>query len=206
MIDTKLNKFLEPTLNEIAKLLIKFGFKANFVTFAGFFFGLCCFYFIINSLFLLAIIFLFLNRLFDGLDGAIARLNGETDIGAFYDIILDFIFYSLFPIAFIFLDLNYSYSICFLLLSFVATQTTFLASAWIIEKNKISISDGHKKSFFYSGGITEGFETIICFTLMLLFHELIDYIAYTFGVLCWITFFYRVIFVKKILSSKNNII
>ena len=206
MIDTKLNKFLKPTLNEIAKLLIKFGFKANFVTFAGFFFGLCCFYFIINSLFLLAIIFLFLNRLFDGLDGAIARLNGETDIGAFYDIILDFIFYSLFPIAFIFLDLNYSYSICFLLLSFVATQTTFLASAWIIEKNKISISDGHKKSFFYSGGITEGFETIICFTLMLLFHEFIDYIAYIFGVLCWITFFCRVIFVKKLLSSKNNII
>ena len=206
MIDTKLNKFLKPILNEIAKLLIKFGFKANFVTFAGFFFGLCCFYFIINSLFLLAIIFLFLNRLFDGLDGAIARLNGETDIGAFYDIILDFIFYSLFPIAFIFLDLNYSYSICFLLLSFVATQTTFLASAWIIEKNKISISDGHKKSFFYSGGITEGFETIICFTLMLLFHEFIDYIAYIFGVLCWITFFCRVIFVKKILSSKNNII
>ena len=206
MIDTELNKFLKPTLNKIAKLLIKFGFKANFVTFAGFFFGLCCFYFIINSLFLLAIIFLFLNRLFDGLDGAIARLNGETDIGAFYDIILDFIFYSLFPIAFIFLDLNYSYSICFLLLSFVATQTTFLASAWIIEKNKISISDGHKKSFFYSGGITEGFETIICFTLMLLFHEFIDYIAYIFGVLCWITFFCRVIFVKKILSTKNNII
>ena len=205
MIDTELNKFLKPTLNEIAKLLIKFGFKANFVTFAGFFFGLCCFYFIINSLFLLAIIFLFLNRLFDGLDGAIARLNGETDIGAFYDIILDFIFYSLFPIAFIFLDLNYSYSICFLLLSFVATQTTFLASAWIIEKNKISISDGHKKSFFYSGGITEGFETIICFTLMLLFHEFIDFIAYTFGVLCWITFLCRVIFVKKVLSSKNNI-
>ena len=206
MIDTKLNKFLKPTLNEIAKLLIKFGFKANFVTFVGFFFGLCCFYFIINSLFLLAIIFLFLNRLFDGLDGAIARLNGKTDIGAFYDIILDFIFYSLFPIAFIFLDLNYSYSICFLLLSFVATQTTFLASAWIIEKNKISISDGHKKSFFYSGGITEGFETIICFTLMLLFHEFTDYIAYIFGVLCWITFFCRIIFVKKILSSKNNII
>ena len=206
MIDTKLNNFLKPTLNKIAKFLIKFGFKANFVTFFGFFFGLCCFYFIINSLFLLAIIFLFLNRLFDGLDGAIARLNGETDIGAFYDIILDFIFYSLFPIAFVFVDLNNSYSICFLLLSFVATQTTFLASAWIIEKNKISISDGHKKSFFYSGGITEGFETIICFTLMLLFHEFIDYIAYIFGVLCWITFFCRVIFVKKLLSSKNNII
>ena len=206
MIDSQLNKILKPTLTAIAKQFIKLGVKANHVTFIGFFFGICCLYLIIKSLFINAIIFLFLNRFCDGLDGAIALIKGETDIGAFYDIILDFLFYSSFPIAFIFVDLNYSYSICFLLLSFVATQTTFLASAWIIEKNKISISDGHKKSFFYSGGITEGFETIICFTLMLLFHEFIDYIAYIFGILCWITFFCRVIFVKKLLSSKNNII
>ena len=206
MIDSQLNNFLKPTLNAIAKQFLKLGITANFVTFVGFFFGLCSFYHIINSEFMYALIFLFLNRFCDGLDGTIARLTIETDIGAFYDIILDFIFYSLFPIAFIFVDLNYSYSICFLLLSFVATQTTFLASAWIIEKNKISISDGHKKSFFYSGGITEGFETIICFTLMLLFHESIDYIAYIFGILCWITFFIRIISIKKIIGSKKNII
>ena len=205
MIDSQLNKFFKPALNEIAKQFINFGFKANFITFAGFFFGLCCFYFIVNSLFINAIIFLFLNRFCDGIDGAIARLTKETDVGAFYDIVLDFIFYSLFPIAFIFVDINNSYSVCFLLLSFVATQTTFLASAWIIEKNKISISDGHKKSFFYSGGITEGFETITCFTLMLLFHEFADYIAYIFGILCWITFFTRLNFVKKILNFKKNI-
>ena len=125
MIDSQLNKFFKPALNAIAKQFINFGFKANFITFLGFFFGLCCFYFIVNSLFINAIIFLFLNRFCDGIDGAIARLTKETDIGAFYDIVLDFIFYSLFPIAFIFVDINNSYSICFLLLSFVATQTTF---------------------------------------------------------------------------------
>ncbi len=206
MIDSQLNKLLRPTLNETAKLFIKLGFNADYITFLGFLFGLFCFYFTINSLFIYAIIFLFLNRFCDGLDGAIARQKGETDIGAFYDIILDFLFYSLFPIAFIFVDLNNSYSICFLLLSFVATQTTFLASAWIIEKNKITIANGQKKSFFYSGGITEGFETIICFTLMLLFHKFVDFIAYIFGMLCWITFFTRVFFIKKILNNKKNII
>jgi len=206
MIDVQLNKFLKPTLNETAKIFIKLGFKANFVTFLGFFLGLCSFYYIINSQFMYALIFLFLNRFCDGIDGAIARLTVETDIGAFYDIILDFIFYSLFPIAFVFVDLENSFSICFLLLSFVATQTTFLASAWIIEKNKLLISDDHKKSFYYSGGITEGFETISCFTLMLLFYEFIDYIAYIFGILCWITFITRIIFIKKIIGSKKNII
>ena len=109
----------------------------------------------------LCIFFLFLNRFCDGLDGALARLVGQTDIGAFYDIVSDFLFYSLFPISFIFLDIENAYSICFLLLSFVATQTTFLASAWIVEKNKFLISDNQKKSFFYIGGITEGFETIL---------------------------------------------
>ena len=206
MIDSQLNKLLKPTLNEIAKQFIKLGFNANFITFLGFFFGLCSFYLIINSQFEYALIFLFLNRFCDGMDGAIARLTKETDIGAFYDIILDFIFYSLFPIAFIFVDIENSFSICFLLLSFVATQSTFLASAWILEKNKILIPHDHKKSFYYSGGITEGFETIVCFTLMLLFHESIDYIAYIFGILCWITFFIRIISIKKIIGSKKNII
>ncbi len=201
MIDAKINKVLKPILNGFAKKLLKFNINPNTITFLGFFFGLCSFYFIVDGMFLYGAIFLFLNRFCDGLDGALARLIGETDIGALYDIILDFLFYSLFPISFIFLDIENSYSICFLLLSFVATQTTFLASAWIVEKNKLLISDGQKKSFFYAGGITEGFETIVCFTMMLFFYEYINYIAYIFGVLCWMTFITRVLFIRKILKS-----
>ena len=152
-------------------------------------------------MFIYASIFLFLNRFCDGLDGALARLVGKTDIGAFYDIISDFLFYSLYPMSFIFLNVENAYSICFLLLSFVATQTTFLASAWIVEKNKLLISKNQKKSFFYIGGITEGFETIICFLMMLLFYEFIHYIAYFFGILCWITFITRVVTIRKLLKS-----
>ena len=161
MIDAKLNNFLRPYLSFLAKIIIKLNISANIITFLGFFFGLCCFYSIINFYFTGAFLFLVLNRFCDGLDGAVARLLGPTDIGAFYDITLDFVFYSLFPIAFIFVDIKNAYAICFLLLSFVSTQTTFLASAWIIEKNKILVSTKQKKSFFYIGGITEGFETII---------------------------------------------
>ena len=201
MIDKQINKILKPILNVFAKKLLKFNINPNSLTFIGFIFGICCFYFIVNSMFAYAGIFLFLNRLCDGLDGSLARLIGETDIGAFYDIVLDFLFYILFPLSFIFLDLENSYSISFLLFSFVATQTTFLASAWIIEKNKLSISDSQKKSLFYAGGITEGFETIICFAMMLLFYEFINYIAYIFGILCWITFITRVLFIRKLFKS-----
>ena len=198
MIDVQINKIIKPILNLFAKKLLKFNINPNSITFIGFFFGTCCFYFIVNSMFFYAAIFLLLNRFCDGLDGALARLIGETDLGAFYDIVLDFLFYSLFPLSFIYLDLENSYSICFLLFSFVATQATFLASAWIIEKNKLTISDDQKKSLFYAGGITEGFETIICFMMMLLFYEFINYISYFFGILCWITFITRVLFIRKL--------
>ena len=201
MIDAKLNIFLRPYLRFLAKIIIKLNISANIITFLGFFWGLCCFYSIINFYFMGAFLFLVLNRFCDGLDGAVARLLGPTDIGAFYDITLDFLFYSLFPIAFIFIDIKNIYAICFLLLSFVSTQTTFLASAWFIEKNKILVSTKQKKSFFYIGGITEGFETIICFILMLFFYESVELIAYTFGTLCWITSISRLIFISKLLKS-----
>ena len=201
MFDGQINKTLKPFLDFIAIKLSQFNIQPNVVTLIGFCFGICCFYFIVKEMFVYASIFLFLNRICDGLDGALARLIGQTDIGAFYDIISDFLFYSLYPISFIFLDLENAYSICFLLLSFVATQTTFLASAWIVEKNKLLISKNQKKSFFYIGGITEGFETIICFIMMLLFYEYINYISYIFGILCWITFITRVVNIRKLLKS-----
>ena len=205
MVDAQLNKLIQPILVPLAKTLIKFKIKANTITLIGFLFGVCCALLIIQSMFLTAMLFLFLNRLCDGLDGVMARINGETDIGAFYDIICDFIFYSIFPASFIFLDISNSYHISFLLLSFVATQSTFLASAWIIEKNKISISTNQKKSFFYTSGITEGFETIVCFAMMLIFYEFISYISYIFGFLCWITFIMRVCFIKKLLDTSSKI-
>ena len=203
MIDAKINNYLRPYLGHLAKKTIKLRVSANTVTIIGFIFGLCCFYSIVNFYFLSAFLFLFLNRFCDGLDGAIARLVGPSDIGAFYDITLDFIFYSLFPIAFIFLDIKNAYAICFLLLSFVSTQTTFLASAWIIEKNKILIATKQKKSFFYTGGITEGFETIVFFVLMLIFYKSVELIAYIFGSLCWITSIIRLIYIRKLLMKSS---
>ena len=197
MFDKKINNFLNPLLFHIAEIINKLNISANFVTLLSFLSGLVCFYYIIDSNFMIALIFFFFNRLFDGLDGAVARINGQSDLGAFYDIISDFFFYALFPLGFIFHNIENTYSICFLLLSFVTTQTTFLASAWISEKNKSVILLEHKKSFFYIGGLTEGFETIICFILMLIFNDMVNIIAYIFGTLCFLTALFRIYFIRK---------
>lgn len=200
MLDKKINNYLEKYLIYIATILYKYNCSANFITLIAAVAGFFCFFCIVESEFFLAFLFLLLNRFFDGIDGALARIDGETDLGAFYDIISDFVFYSLFPIGFVFNNIENAFSICFLLLSFVSTQSTFLASAWIIEKNKILVKK-NKKSFFYIGGITEGFETIIFFTLMLIFNDFVYLISYIFGLLCWITCIFRIYYIRKILLS-----
>ena len=200
MLDKKINNYLEKYLIYIATILYKYNCSANFIILIGAAAGFFCFFCIVESEFFLAFLFLLLNRFFDGIDGTLARINGASDLGAFYDIISDFVFYSLFPIGFVFNNIENAFSICFLLLSFVSTQSTFLASAWIIEKNKISVKT-NKKSFFYIGGITEGFETIIFFTLMLIFNDFVYLISYIFGLLCWITCIFRIYYIRKILLS-----
>ena len=146
-----------------------------------------------------SLFFFLLNRLCDGLDGQVARNSDVSDLGGFYDITCDFIIYSLLPIGFILNDIQNAISFSFLLSSFIGTSSTFLAAAWIVEKNKSLLKKKYEKSFFYSRGIAEGFETIVIFILMFLFPKQAFIFAWVFGILCWITVIVRVFYIKKIL-------
>ena len=136
MLDNEINKILKPSLEKIAFILIKIGISANLITFLGFLIGILSFIFLINGDYYVSLIFFLLNRLCDGLDGQVARNSDVSDLGGFYDITCDFIIYSLLPIGFILNDIQNAISFSFLLSSFIGTSSTFLASAWIVEKNK----------------------------------------------------------------------
>ena len=201
MFDKKINIISEPILSYLADKLLKIGIRSNYITFFGFFLGLISFILICIGHFYFALIFFLLNRFFDGLDGSLARLTKATDLGGFYDIVCDFIIYGLLPFGFIIIDKTNSISYAFLLSSFIGTGTTFLAAAWIIEKRKKFSKNKIYKSFYYSGGITEGFETIICFSMMLIFREYSYLIAIFFGILCWITVITRIITIRKFMLN-----
>ena len=90
MFDAQLNKILKPILDIFAKKLSSINVNPNTITFIGFLFGICCFYSIAKGMFINACIFLFLNRLCDALDGALARyLNSESILGAYLDAVAD---------------------------------------------------------------------------------------------------------------------
>ena len=93
MLDARLRRLIDPPLDRLGAPLAARGLSVNAVTVAGFAIGLGAAVAIAWRAYLLGLGLLLLNRLCDGLDGAIARRRGLTDLGGFLDILLDFLVY-----------------------------------------------------------------------------------------------------------------
>ena len=172
----------------LAGELLKRNIGANHVTVAGFFVGMLALPSLILDLPLLALFFILLNRLLDGLDGTLARMTTPTDKGGFLDIVLDFLFYSSIPLGFALADPEQNaLAAAVLIYAFIGTGCSFLAFAVIAAKKQMSSTDYPNKSFYYLGGLTEATETILVFALMCLWPEWFAVFAYIFAALCAIT-------------------
>lgn len=191
MLDRFTTKIIRSPLDYVAKQIDKLGIKADQLTLFGFFLGLLSLPALAYQTYYIALFFIILNRIFDGLDGAVARIQGITDSGGFLDITLDFLFYSLVPFGFVLAnpEMN-AIAGAFLIFSFIGSGSSFLAFAVMAGKRKIenvSSPTHSKKSLYYIGGLTEGTETILCFTLLCLLPQHFATIAYIFSFLCWLT-------------------
>lgn len=193
MLDRFTTKMIVTPLKYSAENLNKLGCHADQITFTGFIIGLFIFPAIVYQQFELALIILLINRIFDGLDGALARIQGITDSGGFLDITLDFLFYSFVPFAFAVASPEHNaLAAAFLIFSFIGTGSSFLAFAVMASKLNIENPVYKHKSLYYLGGLTEGTETIVCFIVFFLFPDYFSKIAYGFAILCWITTFTRI--------------
>lgn len=187
MFDAALRPFVDAMLRPFGRQLARWGVTANQVTVFGGFMGLAAAVSIAFDALLIGLGFILVNRLADGLDGAVARASGASDFGGYLDIVFDFIFYSSIPFAFALNDPANGLAACFLIFSFIGTATSFLAFAIIAAKRGIATESRGKKQFYYRGGLTEGAETIILLCLMTLMPSYFTMLAVGFGVLCWIT-------------------
>ncbi len=188
MFDVAARKLIDPPLNLAGRILAGWGVSADAVTAAGFVVGLIAVPLIATGHYRMALIAIILNRLADGLDGAVARRRGQTDFGGYLDIVCDFIFYSAIPLAFALADPQRNGpAAAFLMLSFVATGSTFLAYAIIAAKRGVASAERGAKSFFYLGGLTEGTETIALFVVFCLWPDWFVPLAVIFGALAWTT-------------------
>lgn len=136
-----------------------------------------------------ALVAIALNRLGDGLDGALARLAGETsDAGGFLDIGLDFVFYAAVVFGFALADpAANALAAAFLLLAFIGTGTSFLAFAIAANRRGIRRLRFPQKAFYYMEGLTEGTETVVALTLFCLFPGHFAWLATLFALACLVT-------------------
>ncbi|EHW0692539.1 TPA: CDP-alcohol phosphatidyltransferase family protein [Vibrio parahaemolyticus] len=193
MLDSLSIKLIRKPLALSATYLDKCGITANQTTVFGFVLGCFALPALIAEQYLLALLFILLNRICDGLDGALARIQGITDAGGFLDISLDFLFYSLIPFGFVLANPEQNaIAGVFLIFSFVGTGSSFLAFAIMAGKQGIDNPVYKHKSLYYMSGLTEGTETIGCFVLFCLMPQHFAVIAYIFGAACWFTTFTRI--------------
>ena len=128
------------------------------------------------------------KRVLDGLDGAVARLRGPTERGAFLDIALDFFVYAAIPFAFALADPGRNaLAAAALLFAFMGTASSFLAFAVIAARRGLASGDYPQKGIYYLGGLTEGTETIACLSAMCLWPEWFAPLAWGFAGLCLVT-------------------
>lgn len=194
MFDRQVLAITKPWVDSVANIVHRTGLTANQVSITGFAFGMLAAALIAHGEIIWAIAPLLLNRLLDGIDGAVARLQQTTDRGAFLDITLDFLFYAAVPLAFGFCNPQVNaLPAAVLLAAFIGTGTSFLAYAIIAEKRGQKSTAYPSKGFYYLGGLTEGLETVLCFIAMCIWPQHFPAIATIYAAMCCVTTLTRLV-------------
>ena len=83
MLDKYITPLIKPLLQPVVSLLDKRQVTADQLTLVGFIIGLLAVPFLALNLWNLALAAIVLNRLFDGLDGALSRHQNNSTAGSF---------------------------------------------------------------------------------------------------------------------------
>lgn len=188
MLDAAARRLIGPPLDRVGRRLAATGIAADTVSIAGFLTGLLAASLVAAGRPLLGLALFLVNRLADGLDGAVARHSRITDRGGFLDIVFDFIVYAAMAYAFAFLDpARNAHAAAFLLFAFMGTGSSFLAFAVMASRRGLESEARGKKSLYYLGGLTEGSETIAFFVMVCLRPAWFPTLALVFAAMCWVT-------------------
>ena len=188
MLDAWMRRRIDPPLERAALALARCGVGADALTWSGFVAGAAAAGAVAVGAFGWALGLFALNRLLDGLDGAVARVTGPSDRGGFLDITLDFLVYAAIPLGFAVVDpAANALAAAVLLFTFVGTAGTFLAYAVFAAKRGVSTARRGPKSLYYLGGLAEGTETAVVLAAMCAFPTAFVPLAYGFAALCAVT-------------------
>jgi phosphatidylglycerophosphate synthase len=199
MLDGLVRGVIDPPLDRGGRWLAARGASADIVTLTGLGLGLLSAVLIgFGSSGFFVLVLLLASRLADGLDGAVARVQGKSDFGGFLDIASDFAFYGAIPLAFVLRDPGANgLAGAFLLFSFYVNGSTFLAYAAIAARRGMETRSRGEKSLYFTAGLLEGTETIVFLAFLAVIPAAFVPLAWIFGGLCLVTAVARVVLASR---------
>lgn len=190
MLDQRTRALTAGPLGATAARLDRFGIGPGAVTATGLVFGIGCCLAAGFELWPLALALWLVNRSFDGLDGALARRHGATDLGGLLDFLADFVVYAGFPLAVAAGMADARLAAVALLAAYLLNNVALLSLSSLLEKRRAERGD--ERSLRLTPGLTEGTETIICYSLVCLIPAAAATIFWVFAALVMITVGQRV--------------
>lgn len=188
MFDATIQRFIARPLDSAGRRLARSGITANAITLLGAALTVPLIFALATGSYATALVLLALNRLLDGLDGAVARATHRSALGGYLDIVADYLFYAGVPLGFaLAAPSNNGVAAAALLAGFLLTCSSFLAYAALAAQAGIEAEPERQKSFLYSRGLMEGTETIAFFVAMMLWPSRFALFAWIFVALCIVT-------------------
>lgn len=142
------------------------------------------------------------NRIFDGLDGELARATErQSDFGGYLDIMVDLTVYAAIPIGLTWAHASPStwLALAVMLGFFYINAGSWLYLSAVLEKRRQGASDsGERTSVTMPTGLVEGTETILFFSLFFIFPTYIGLLFWTLSALVAVTIFQRILWAQRV--------
>ena len=152
--------------------------------------------------YLLAALLWWLNRILDGFDGAVARItHSQSDFGGYLDIIIDYVVYAAVPagLALGRMETAVTYALIFLLCTFYVNGASWMYLAAILEK-RTHQQAARLTSIVMPAGLVGGTETIIFYSIFIIFPSVLTWSFSLMAVLVAITVVQRLIWAIRHLN------
>ena len=211
MFDEKMRQVKDYSFNPLAKLFL--AIPPWQFSMIGLLVGIAAAAALWQQMYPLGFILWFLNRAFDGLDGAVARLSdAQSDFGGYLDIIIDFVVYALIPIGLALGQMATAVavnptaiilSLIFLLFTFYVNAASWMYLAAILEKRNHH-HEGRLTTVTMPAGIIGGTETIIFFTAFIFFPAALVWLFSLMGLLIIMTILQRLVWAARHLGNVRN--
>ena len=197
MLDTPVRRRITPVLDRAARAPGVRALSPGAVTAVGLLVGIGACVAAALGAWALALVLWLLNRTLDGLDGAIARRRGPTDLGGMLDFVADFVVYGGFVVGVAIAVPDARVACTALLAAYLLNNVALLSFASLVEKRRLEYGD--ERSLRFTPALTEGTETILAYVAFCLFPSRADVVAWVFCGLVMVSATQRIALARRVL-------